>query len=67
MDKQDKEVTRRKRMRVINMKLDTGKTIVDAKSNKGSEGCLLNAMPTILLKALVKHIEEIIKFQESKK
>jgi hypothetical protein len=36
-------------MRVINIKLDTGKTIMDAKSNKGSEGCLLNAMPIILL------------------
>jgi hypothetical protein len=54
-------------MRVINIKLDTGKTIMDAKSNKGSEGCLLNAMPIILLKSLVEHIQKIIEFKESAK
>lgn len=53
-------------MRVINIKLDTGSSIMDAKSNKGSEGCLFNALPVVLLKALVVHIQEIIKFKELK-
>jgi len=52
-------------MRVINIKLDTGNTVLDAKSGKESKGCLLNALPTFVLKALLKHIEEIIAFKES--
>jgi hypothetical protein len=55
-----------KEMRVINIKLYTGFSTLDAKSNKDSEGCLLNAMPILLLEKMVTHIQGIIEFKKSK-
>lgn len=54
-------------MRFINLKMDTGFSILEAKSDRGSKGCILNAMPIILLEAIVKHIEEIIRFKKEEK
>ena len=54
-------------MRFINLKMDTGFSTLEAKSDRGSKGCILNAMPIILLEAIVKHIEGIIKFKKEEK
>ena len=54
-------------MRFLYLKIDTGFSILEAKSDRGSKGCILNAMSIILLEAIVKHIEGIIKFKKEEK
>lgn len=52
-------------MRFISLKMDTGYSTLVCKSSKGSEGCIMNAMPVILLKAIIVHLQKIIDHKEA--
>lgn len=51
-------------LRIISIKMDTGNSILEAKSDKGSKGCIFSAFSLPMLKHLQKHIDETIRFKE---
>lgn len=65
--KEELEYIENNKLRFLSFKLDTGMSMLNAKSEKGSEGCILNCLPLIALKCLKRHVEKIIEFRESNK